>query len=92
VRVRNSQCMQNNLDVSFYTTVLYKFFVVVYLNNTVCISAFINVYQPLLCLYKQLWPVRASIWRCSFLPYVELYENFRFTERLVFQRKTVQLS
>ena len=39
-----------------------------------------------------LWPVRASICRCSFLPYVELYENFRFTERLVFQRKTVQLS
>jgi hypothetical protein len=31
-----------------------KFFVVVYLNNTVCISAFINVYQTLLCLYKQL--------------------------------------
>ncbi len=24
--------------------------------------------------------------------YVELYENFRFTERLIFQRKTVQLS
>jgi hypothetical protein len=52
VRVTISQCMQNNLDVSFYSTVYIKFFVVVYLNNTVSISAFINVYQPLLRLYK----------------------------------------
>jgi hypothetical protein len=47
VRVTISQCMQNNLDVSFYSTVYIKFFVVVYLNNTVSISTFINVYQPL---------------------------------------------
>jgi hypothetical protein len=37
--------------VKFYI----RFFVVVYIHNTVCISAFINVYQTLLCLYKQLY-------------------------------------
>ena len=51
-----------------------------------------NMRVSIFKMFLYLWPVRASIWRCSFLPYVELYENFRFTERLVFQRKTVQLS
>jgi len=44
MRVRISECMQNNLDVSFYSTFLYKIIVAVYLNNTVFINAFINVY------------------------------------------------
>jgi hypothetical protein len=37
--------------VKFYI----RFFVVVYIHNTVCISAFINVYQTLLCLYKRFY-------------------------------------
>jgi hypothetical protein len=32
------------------------------------------------------WPVRASIWRCSFLPYVELY-HFSFYRTVSFSAK-----